>query len=402
MRIYSLRGCVSLGLIAAAWAFAGACSAGGDGAGSRAAGGGSGIGSGGTISTTGGSAGIINTGGSGAITVTGGSSGVGGLPDGSDCAGFSEQAENQVQPADIVVVVDNSGSMTFEAGAVQQNLNGFVQAIVGANIDAHVVLISSYPGTGNGMCIPAPLGSGQCPGDTNLPIFKHVDQEVDSHNALELLVSLFSQYQDMYRVGASKHFVVVTDDNSNMTSADFNAQITPLLQGVDSQFQKYTFHSIYAFTGPAAIGTPCFDITFQKAAAEGIVYRELVQMTGGAQGDLCLQDFGPVFAALGQNVIAGSGLSCEWTIPPPPNGDTLDKNKVNVDYTPTGGAAQTIGFVSDSGQCGSVQNGWYYDNYDSPTKVLVCPQTCSVIQQGGGGARIDIKFGCEQVIAVPK
>ena len=401
MRLYSLRGCLSLGLFAVAWATAGACSAGGDGAGSRAAGGESGSGAGGSVSVTGGSSGV-GTGGTGAITFTGGSSGVGGLPDGSDCAGFSEQAENQVQPADIIVIVDNSGSMTFEAGAVQQNMNGFVQAIVSANIDAHVVLISSYPGTGNGMCIPGPLGSGQCPGDTNLPIFKHVDQEVGSRDGLQLLVSLFPQYQDMYRPGASKHFFMVTDDDSDMSAADFNAQITPLLQGVDSQFQKYTFHSIYAFAGPFATNTPCFDLTFQKAANEGTVYRQLVQMTGGAQGDMCLQDFAPVFAALSQNVIAGSGLACEWSIPPPPDGSTLDKNKVNVDYTPSGGTAQPIGYVGDAGQCGSVQNAWYYDNVDSPTKVLVCPQTCSVIQQGGGGARMDIKFGCEQFIAPPK
>jgi hypothetical protein len=219
---------------------------------------------------------------------------------------------------------------------------------------------------------------------------------------LQLTVSLFAQYQDMFRVGASKHFVMVTDDNSDMTAADFNAQITPLLQSVDSQFQKYTFHSIYAFTGPFAGGTPCFDITFQKAAAEGTVYRELVQMTGGAQGDLCLQDFAPVFAALSANVIAGAGLSCEWSIPPPADGGTIDTTKVNVDYTPTGGTAQHIGFVSDVGQCGSVQHGWYYDNPVSPTQVLVCPQTCTVIQQGGGGARIDIKFGCTQIIAPPK
>jgi hypothetical protein len=394
---------VSLALIAVAWGVAGACSAGGDGGGGRVtSGGASGNGSGGSISVTGGSSGV-GAGGSGAVSVTGGSAGIGVVLDGNDCSGVSQQAENIVQPADIVVVVDNSGSMSFEAAAVQNNLNGFVQTIVGANIDAHVVLISSYPGTGNGMCIPAPLGSGQCPGDTNLPIFKHVDQEVDSNNALELLVSLFPQYQDMFRTGASKHFFVVTDDDSRpMTAADFNAQITPLLQGVDSQFQKYTFHSIYSFT-PPIVG--CFanppDPCCTLSAAEGTVYRQLVQMTGGAEGNMCLQDFAPVFAALSQNVIAGSGLACEWTIPPPLDGGTLDKTKVNVDYTPTGGTAQHIGFVSDAGQCGSVQHGWYYDNFDNPTQVLVCPQTCDVIKQGGGGARIDIKFGCTQIIAPP-
>jgi hypothetical protein len=401
MKISYWCGCVGGALLAFGWATS-ACSAGGPENEAGNPSGGSG-GSAGTINPTGGSSGLGTGGGSGGtINPTGGASGAGGVPDDAGCTGVSEEAENRVQPADIVIIVDNSGSMTFEAGAVQQHMNNFAQAIIAANIDPRVTLISAGSDGDNGICIPPPLGSGTCPNDTALPVYKRIDRGVGSNNPLQLLLELFPQYQDMLRTGATKHFIAVTDDESDINAQEFDTQIRPLLQGLDPAFQKYTFHGIYAFTGPFAGGTPCFDITFQKAAAEGTVYRALVQMTGGAQGDLCLQDFAPVFAAVSQNVIQGSGLACEWVIPPPPNGGTLDKNKVNVSYTPTGGAPQPIGYVSDPSQCPNVQNGWYYDNAANPTKVLACPNTCSVIQQGGAGAKIDITFGCEQIVAVPR
>jgi hypothetical protein len=130
------------------------------------------------------------------------------------------------------------------------------------------------------------------------------------------------------------------------------------------------------------------------------VYRQLIQTTGGAQGDLCLQDFGPVFAAVSTAVVQGAGLACEWDIPPPADG-TINPEQVNVDYTPTGGTRETLGWVANQDACANALNGWYYDDASAPTKVFACPDTCGYIQQGGGGSRIDIKFGCQRVIAPP-
>jgi hypothetical protein len=234
-----LRGCVSLGLLAIAGTVAAsACSAGGDGSNAGGRGGTSGSGTGGTINPMGGSSGVSSGGSGGGINPSGGSSGTGTIPLDGGCTGVSEQAENQMQPADIVVIVDNSGSMTFEAAAVQNNMNSFAQAIIGANIDPHVALISAGSDGQNGVCVPAQLGSGACPNDSNPPIYKRIDQEVGSRNPLTLLLQLFPQYQDIFRAGASKHFFAVTDDNSEISAADFNAQITPLLQGVDPQFRS--------------------------------------------------------------------------------------------------------------------------------------------------------------------
>ena len=88
---------------------------------------------------------------------------------GNECASIDDTAMVGMQPADIIVVVDNSGSMQLEAGFVQNNMNVFSSQIFLANIDAHVVLISATSNDDTGICIPTPLGSGACPDDTKLP-----------------------------------------------------------------------------------------------------------------------------------------------------------------------------------------------------------------------------------------
>ena len=61
---------------------------------------------------------------------------------------------------------------------------------------------------------------------------------------------------------------------------------------------------------------PC--CTYAAPGGEGVPYRELVQQTGGEMGDLCLQDFDPVFDVLAGAVVESATLSCEWAIPEPP------------------------------------------------------------------------------------
>jgi hypothetical protein len=86
-------------------------------------------------------------------------------------------------------------------------------------------------------------------------------------------------------------------------------------------------------------------------------------------------------------------------IPPPPDGQTFDRNKVNLQFSAGGQAAQPIGAVPSAGECANVSGGWHYDDPANPTKVLVCPQTCQTIQ-AIPDARVDVSFGCETVMAI--
>jgi hypothetical protein len=251
------------------------------------------------------------------------------LPDAA-CQALSIQADNQVQPADIIIAIDNSGSMDEEAIWVQQNMNGFSQQIVAAKIDVRVVLISSYPGDENGICIDPPLGAGGCPTqDSKPPSFLHLNQEVSSHDALEQFVATYPQYRSVLRPNATKHFVVVTDDESDVPAATFTRDI---LARDPAGFANFKFHGIFSYT--EGNNDHCDGLS----AGEGKIYKQLVMQTGGVSGDLCLQNFKPVFDQLGKAVIGGSKLACEWTIPPPPPGKTFVPNQTNVSY---GGVARS-------------------------------------------------------------
>jgi hypothetical protein len=95
--------------------------------------------------------------------------------------------------------------------------------------------------------------------------------------------------------------------------------------------------------------------------------------------------------------IRSIALPCEVVIPPPPDGETLERDKVNVQYTPGGtGTAETIPYAGSAAGCGTT-GGWYYDNDVAPTKIVYCPTTCKTVQ-GDTHASIKVAFGCKSIL----
>jgi hypothetical protein len=90
-------------------------------------------------------------------------------------------------------------------------------------------------------------------------------------------------------------------------------------------------------------------------------------------------------------------LPCQFAMP---QGASIDPQKVNVEHTPGGSSPQSIGQVDGAASCSSVIDGWYYDDPALPASIVLCPQTCQMVQ-GDAAARIDIVVGCETVIAPP-
>lgn len=100
-----------------------------------------------------------------------------------------------------------------------------------------------------------------------------------------------------------------------------------------------------------------------------------------------------------QQVIS-TPLQCQWKIPLPPDGQTFDPNRVNLQFTPAGGTASQFLFAPDLASCGTTPNTWYFDDPTKPTQVLLCPATCDAVK-ASAGARIDLQFGCERKNVVP-
>jgi hypothetical protein len=94
--------------------------------------------------------------------------------------------------------------------------------------------------------------------------------------------------------------------------------------------------------------------------------------------------------------IAASNLACDFSIPPPPMGMNLNPERVQVIYTPAAsGTPEEVPKVNSSGDCASsVNGGYYFDRPTNPTRIYVCPCTCSRF----GAGRVDVRFGCRPQI----
>jgi hypothetical protein len=315
-----------------------------------------------------------------------------------ECAAVSQEAQNRLQPADIIIGIDTSGSMDEEAAFVQENMNAFSQQIIASGVDVRVILVADpqptmmaggglFGGGGDdddfGVCIGPPLGSGMCPADSNPPIYTHVNQKVDSNDVLGVLIGAYQSYKAQLRPDSVKHFVSVTDDDATdppiNTPQGFIDAVKALEPMMPEMWSNWHYSSIYCFTA-------C-----EQAAEIGAVHRDLVMQTTGVGGDLCLQDFKPVFDALAAQVVEGVMLACDWEIPAAPGVQTFDKMKTNVRLNLDGTAAM-LGKTPRVEDCGDLE-AWYYDNEDAPKRVHACPATCTKIQ-AAKAATVDILFGC--------
>ncbi len=371
----------------------------------------SGAGSGAGESTSSGSGGgggfMQPTGGAGGGTNT---AGEGGGTETFPCGEASSVANLENLPADLIIAVDNSDSMALESAQVKTYVNAMVGAITASNIDAHVVIISKpanntiFDILETGVCAPAPLGSGSCPNDENLPGYRHVVEEVGSCDALDKIVSTYDQWKGSLRPEATKTFLVVSDDESTTSAQDFTtalAQLSPPI--VDFKFNAIVASQegpiscgICAVTGCQNCANPCCDkglACFPVSQKLGQTYIDLQSQTSGIYGDLCSQNFGPVFSDMATAVIEHTPIACHFDIPTPPEGIVVAE-ETNVDFIPSqNGTAQPIYNVEGQHDC-TINGGWYFDNQANPTEIHLCPATCTLVQDSTDG-EVHVEYGCE-------
>jgi hypothetical protein len=127
---------------------------------------------------------------------------------------------------------------------------------------------------------------------------------------------------------------------------------------------------------------------------------------GGTAKENC-SDTGPVFChfdmttepnlttalARALQQIATSLRSCEYPIPPPPAGQVLDPDLVNVLYTPKGGRTATLGRDPSASDC---LEGWQYSA--DGQNIVLCGDACQAVR-ADPQSTIEVLFGCETVKA---
>jgi von Willebrand factor type A domain len=130
---------------------------------------------------------------------------------------------------------------------------------------------------------------------------------------------------------------------------------------------------------------PLLDNLGQIAAAGGTDKAYLV-----SGGDVTSQ----VLAALNA-IRAAASIPCELQIPPPPSGQTLNLDKVNVVYTTNTCQTQVVSYRDSQASCDNTSGGWFFDNASAPQKVLLCGKTCDNVSVPGG--QLLFSVGCGRI-----
>lgn len=385
----ALRGSV-LGLFSILSVLAGCGSADPDTGGRAPSGGGTGgatAGVGGGAAATGGAGGgyvpdVI--GGAAGLAGAGPEGGTGGM-DPAECSSVSQTAEVMAGPVDIVWAIDTSLSMVDEIAAVNANITNFATMISGAGIDHHVVMLAS-----NDVAAGTPLAADPAH-------YLYTLAGVDSNNALQVMLDLYPTYSTFLRPDAPLHFVVVTDDESFLAGDQFRTQME-MVSG-----KPFIFHAIASenASGDPALPAPCIGACgipgLCSAFAAGVQYYALADATGGQKSSICAADWSTVFGPLQEAVISSVPLPCDYAIPPPPDGETLDPAKVNMEFTAQGTTTpMLLPRAPSEAEC-MTNAAWFYDDPAAPTQLRLCPAACELAQSGG---TVDIAFGCETVVIV--
>lgn len=281
----------------------------------------------------------------------------------STCAVRNFQAVEQLEPVDMVWVVDNSSSMEDEQARIRQTINQFVADVAARQFDVRLVMITRED------LVPPPLGQ-----DGERYLF--VPRRVASNEPLIALIDELPRYRDFLRRDAGLHFVVVTDDDSSVSAEQFSKEINVALE------RPFVLHSV---ASPDVDGAPCrnSDVSCEGAdprqsarrcgaASIGREYAKLAQRSGGEEISICVSDwslvFGPLLSAVGRREIP-----CQIEIP------ARERQETEVTLRPRGVSALGLLRVESERQCGQLAAFYFVTRAATEVAQLVlCPAACTL------------------------
>ncbi len=359
----------------------------------------------------------------------------------SACGDQAVTAELIPIPVDVIIVIDNSGSMTEEIQAVQNDINAnFANILDGAGVDYRVILVASHGKLSDqSVCIEAPLSGipmGGCanppPQPANTDKFFHYSREIASKDAWCRILRTVDGaeddefglavdgWQQWLRPGSFKTFIELSDDRAQCTvnnaaytdtntlagstaaANKFDAALRALYPqhfGSSPNTRNYLWHSIVGLAyndppdQPYQPKDPFVTGKCPQGENPGYGYQALSILTGGTRFPLCnTASYNAVFQTIADSVIASAKLTCEFDVPPPPEGKTLDEESVTVTFTPMG-MGLPVDFTKVDGPADCNAGSFYLAN----ELVILCPAACDSIQ-GDQDATVAVKFTCEPLV----
>ena len=126
------------------------------------------------------------------------------------------------------------------------------------------------------------------------------------------------------------------------------------------------------------------------AASRRAAVYALADATGGERISICVSDWSMVFGPLQRAVIESAPLPCDYAIPVPPNGASLDPNQVNFEFVAPATPAKTFPRARQMDACAS-EVAWYYDDPSAPKQN---PHVPSGMRRHQRRRHVQIKLGC--------
>ncbi len=323
----------------------------------------------------------------------GGGAGQGGGSGGAECVEVIVGGETV--PLDIYIMFDQSGSMLTE----EENGQTRIEAVRSATADFLEDPASHGIGAGIGYFGDMPLGETSCdPANYRQPDVEidllpdHAEEIIDSLDRVEptgetptgAAIEGACAYAGEWKKDNPEHVVVillVTDGEPKAPLSASRGCEPTLVEAIDAAMECAGSEEeirIYVLGVGSAL-----DNLNQIALAGKTEQAYLVE--GGDVSEKVLRAL---------NDIRGDAIiPCEFLIPEPPPGETLDFGMVNAVYTDADGDSRYIYAVSDKDECDPTEGGWYYDDAEAPGRILLCDASCEVVGEPGG--TFDLALGCE-------
>jgi hypothetical protein len=290
----------------------------------------------------------------------------------------SSTSEAKLVPVNLVILLDRSGSMgdgingdpALKWQPVTQGLQAFFADANSAGMSASLAMFPSP----NDECNPSVYYFAQVPMRT-LPEATAFQAAIaatapsGSTPTLPAIKGAIDYAKDNSMPGTRTAIVLVTDgdpDTCNSSVSNVSFEVAKVAQTIPT----YVIGVGQSLTSLGMI-----------AQSGGTGQPTLVSVGDAAQTATSFQQ------AL--EAIRGLVLTCDFPLPQPPPGMSLDFHSVNVLYTPSSGAAEQL--LYNSACTGGV--GWRYDDPQNPSKVILCDTSCTDAKQDHSG-RIDVVFGC--------
>lgn len=290
-----------------------------------------------------------------------------------DCV--NETAEAQPVPLDVYIMLDKSGSMSGTRwNAVISALKTFVQDSSSAGI---TVALDYFPESSS--CTVAQYASpsvnwsllpggaqaivnslnGASPNGSNTPTLPALQGAIQAAQARQ------AAYPDHKVI-----VVLATDGDPNGCSSSITSVRNAATDGLNGSPSIQTY----------VIGVGSVSNLNQIAAAGGTTSAYITDSGNAASFLAAMQ------------TIRNQAIGCEYRLPLPSTGN-LDPAATVVSYRYGTGASTVLTRRNSASACGT-NHGFYYDNNTLPTKLFLCPATCSTVGSNVN-YKVDLTFKCK-------